>query len=197
MLYSALLVASAALSSFVSAQLELPPSIGPCCDVDPGTVNDTVKQTWCLAQRETCPAICGGYSRANSSCDAPTLQWTCVCSDGTRPNMSDYQQSVPGLMCRRWFDDCIAASGDNLGEQEACKAITCGNRTAVLGSASSSAASTPPATSTGGNDEPTNTASGAGQSSSPTGGANALLFARDYGTPLLAGGLAAVFGLAL
>lgn len=92
----------------------------------------------------------------------------------------------------------------DLSGQQGCLSITCGNKSAAEVSqsgpdgqgASSSAA--PSASSTGGSgSKPTKTGSQAAASSSATGAAIALNVARNYGTGILAGGLLAVFGLAL
>ncbi|KAF2109004.1 hypothetical protein BDV96DRAFT_503596 [Lophiotrema nucula] len=196
MLYATLTVAFATLASFVNAQL--PNNIQPCCTISPNSVNSTVRESWCQAQKNTCPQICGGFSKLNSTCDSTTLTFNCICGDGTTPNMSDYQQSVPGQMCRQWFSACITASGDDLQEQEACKAVSCGNKT-ISAQQSSVASSSPTgssgaSTSSGGDAA---SATGAAPSSASSGAATAIAIAREYGTPLLAGGFAALFGLAL
>ena len=82
MLYSSLFVAAATLSSFAAAQnssSSLPPGISPCCDVNPGIVPDDTKDSWCQAQRNTCPEICGGLNEVKpQKCDsvsASLLAW--------------------------------------------------------------------------------------------------------------------------
>ncbi|ORY16257.1 hypothetical protein BCR34DRAFT_597811 [Clohesyomyces aquaticus] len=206
MLFNTLIVAASAFAGVAFAQNDtgLPPSVQPCCTLDAGTINQANRTNYCTAQRQTCPAICGGQGHTKAGndgnfCDITTLKFSCICQDGKTPNMSDYQQSVPGLMCREWFDRCIIASGDNLDEQIACKAVTCGNKTAELNSASTSSAAPSstggaPASSGGAGASPTSSGPAAASS---TGAAAALAIAREYGTPILAGGIAAIFGLAL
>lgn len=66
MLFTSLLVAASALSSFVAAQntsSKLPPTIQDCCKVDANLVPDDKKKAWCQAQRNTCPEICGGVNQ--------------------------------------------------------------------------------------------------------------------------------------
>lgn len=126
-----------------------------------------------------------------------TLVFSCKCKNGTQPNMALYQQSVPGLMCRYWFDLCINATGSDLAQQYACTSTRdsqCGNLTTKAESTSSSKTSTATATSASGSSTATTTGSGASQSS---GAAAALALAREYGTPVLAGGMIALFGFAL
>ncbi|KAF2474663.1 uncharacterized protein BDR25DRAFT_254995 [Lindgomyces ingoldianus] len=196
MLFSALIVAATAFSSFALAQNTSLP-IGACCTLDPNTVSNDNKSTWCAAERHTCPEVCGGIGKTKAGgneCSTTNLNFTCTCSDGTSPNMSDYQQSVPALMCREWFSRCIIASGENLDQQLLCKAVTCGNKT-TEGAVSTSAAASGGASSTGGGGA--SATSGSPSAASSSGAATALAIAREYGTPILAGGMAAVFGLVL
>jgi hypothetical protein len=115
--------------------------------------------------------------------------------------MSSYQQTVPGQMCLFWFDSCINATGSDAEAQFNCiqaRDTKCGNDTIdASGSGSDSSSSASASTSSGA------TGSGAGSASSPTGSdaaepskAAAASFS-TYGTPALAGGLLALFGLAL
>lgn len=123
--------------------------------------------------------------------------------------MSEYEQTVPGQMCRFWHDQCInatfASNGEGNEEQQfACdtiKAAECGNKTSkdAETSSTSSRSSRPTATPTGsdsgsGADETSSTASASTTSATP--GA-AIRLAQDFGTPVLAGGLIALFGIAL
>lgn len=112
--------------------------------------------------------------------------------------MDEYQQSVPGQMCRYWFDQCINATNQDLEWQVECRNqrdANCGNKTTSAGAKSSVEPSSTPSATDGGKDEPSST--GAAPSETSKGAAAGLAFAREYGTPLLAGGLAAFFGLAL
>lgn len=114
--------------------------------------------------------------------------------------MDLYQQSVPGQMCRYWFDACINATGTDLAAQFQCTSARdtkCGNLTSD-GEQSSSTSASPSRTAsqTSGGDTQSATAATTGAAS--TGGAaTAIAMAREFGTPLLAGGMVALFGLAL
>lgn len=112
--------------------------------------------------------------------------------------MSLYQQSVPGQMCRLWFDTCINATGSDLQAQFQCRTdrdTKCGNLTTDGESTStSSASSASTASQTGGGNAASATIA---SSSSTAAAATVLAMAREYGTPLFAGGMAALFGLAL
>lgn len=119
--------------------------------------------------------------------------------------MSAYQQTVPAQMCYYWYDTCInatiGANGEgNAAEQFNCEQARnsqCGNTTiddSSSGSSSSSAAASATRSSSGGA-----TSSGASATGSSTAAASsgAAVANFAYGTPALAGGLLAIFGLAL
>ncbi|KAF2876555.1 hypothetical protein BDV95DRAFT_561044 [Massariosphaeria phaeospora] len=204
MLYASLLVAAAALSGLVSAQQNNTSPIGPCCNVDAGTVPPAQKTGWCDAQRNTCPEICGGrgqIAQGGNTCTEQDLSFKCECRNGTKPDMKNYEQSVPGQMCRFWFDRCIEASGQDVDTQFTCitqKQQNCGNLTSAGTTPTSSGASssTPtPSGSGGGGEQASQT--GAAPSGQSSGAASALALAREYGTPALAGGIIALLGFAL
>lgn len=134
-----------------------------------------------------------------------TLENSCKCSNGTdiTSGLAKYQQSVAGLMCQSfWYDACITASGTDAAQQRNCvttRESQCGNLTTdgtsaggSSGGASSSGSGGASRTS-GSGSSPSNTGASSA-SASPTGAAANLA---AYGTPALAGGLLAIFGLVL
>lgn len=208
MLYSTFVVA-AALAGFAAAQnatSDLPTGFPPCC-TPPQSPNSTVAEEWCNANTNTCVDICGDTSKIapnGNSCDPKTLDFTCKCKNGTEPDMKQYQQSVPALECREWYGQCVVAAGDGFQSAEwkrTCEsnlASQCGNLTiqkspSTSGSSSSGSGSLPSRTSTG---SPSATNSGSSTSSSAN-AASAVAMAREFGLPVLAGGLVALFGIAL
>lgn len=110
--------------------------------------------------------------------------------------MAIYQQTVPAQMCFYWHGVCTEASGTNAAQRFQCNEARdneCGNMTigedattSPSSSASSSASRTSSAASA-------TSASASAAATSP--GAAATL--GRYSVPALAGGLMAVFGLAL
>jgi hypothetical protein len=116
--------------------------------------------------------------------------------------MDLYQQSVPGQMCLYWFDACINATGTDLAAQFQCTSARdseCGNLTSK-GEQSTSSSASPSQTAS----QTTGTAGSAGSATAATtgaastgGAATAIAIAREYGTPLFAGGMVALFGFAL
>ncbi|KAF2015866.1 hypothetical protein BU24DRAFT_422170 [Aaosphaeria arxii CBS 175.79] len=206
MRYSSVFVAVSALASFAVAQNEtsqLPPTIQPCCTVDPQLISSTNKTNWCLAERNTCREACDNQVAAGgNTCDNNSLEFECKCRNGTDLDMKQYEQSVPGQMCRFWYDQCVAATNEDLDQQKACEAArdaNCGTQLTNGDTTSSSASSSEPTsspTSTGGSSESATSAGAVPATSSP-GLAPALAYAREYSTPLMAGGLVALFGFAL
>lgn len=139
------------------------------------------------------------------TCTQNTLKFSCKCRNGTDVSnvMNQYQQTVPGQMCLVWYSNCIAASGTDATTQFECEQARdnlCGNKTIEQateagnsGSGSGSASGSPSATS-GDSPSPTGSSGAATSSAAPQGAAANLAV---YGTSALAGGLLAVFGLAL
>ncbi|KAF1845628.1 uncharacterized protein K460DRAFT_377001 [Cucurbitaria berberidis CBS 394.84] len=207
MLYSTLIVAASAFAGFASAQNSTANTAIPCCTVPVTTVPESQRSDWCTANGNTCVDLCGGQGSIASNgnqCESSDLKFTCKCSNGTdiTSNLARYQQSVPGLMCRYWFDSCINATGTDASAQFRCiqaRDTQCGNQTAKDSGSSASSSSSPTgsgsgsASRTSGGSSSSPTSSGATTSSSAAAAAN-LAF---YGTPALAGGLLALFGLAL
>jgi len=193
MFYSTLLLAATAFTGMVAAQ-----NFTQCCTL-PTLPPIATRQSWCRAEQNTCPEICGGIgqlAKDGNLCDSNALTYTCQCADGTKPNVSDYQQSLPALMCRQWRTDCVANSPNDLTGQTACLAVQCGNKTINDVSSSSSAPSATAAPSSTSGGSPSGTVASATSSSSKA-AATALALAKDFGTPVLAAGIMAAFGFAL
>ncbi|KAJ5247051.1 hypothetical protein N7468_002034 [Penicillium chermesinum] len=111
-----------------------------------GLVKPDELNSWCLGQRNVCPDICNGGTKQNS-CDPSTLQYSCVCSDGSVPDVSQYQQTVPFYVCEANYGQCIDAHPNDAQGQEACKeAKHCGTKNATATDTSSSSASASPTT---------------------------------------------------
>ncbi|EOA81016.1 hypothetical protein ACJQWK_09742 [Exserohilum turcicum] len=211
MRYSTLFVAASALAGFAVAQNSTQYNTPiPCCSVTPSSVDQNDRQSWCQANQNTCVELCGGPGQLSSNgnqCDPSTLKYSCKCRNGTDVTsvMDQYQQTVPGQMCRVWYSNCISASGTDATQQFECEQVlknVCGNKTVQdatnagnAGSSSASASSSPSATRSSGSGAATGSASGSAASSTPTRGAAANL--AFYGTSALAGGLFALFGMAL
>ncbi|EAW11811.1 uncharacterized protein ACLA_005670 [Aspergillus clavatus NRRL 1] len=84
-----------------------------------GQILPAERNSWCLAERNACPKICGGTTNSNS-CDPQTLDFACVCSNGTTANVEPYTQTIPFFVCQATFAQCIAAAA-TLDDDEKCK----------------------------------------------------------------------------
>ncbi|EPS25950.1 hypothetical protein POX_c04325 [Penicillium oxalicum] len=124
-----------------------------------GLVDSSTKSSWCEGQRNTCPQICGGAASQNTCIDA-TLQFNCVCVDGSQPNVTAYQTTIPFYVCNAYIGQCLANNAGQLDAQEACKEVQCGNKNATdSSSSSSSSSSSTTAASSSASSESTGTAS--------------------------------------
>ncbi|KAH8731346.1 hypothetical protein GQ44DRAFT_325133 [Phaeosphaeriaceae sp. PMI808] len=204
MLYTTLFVAAASFAGFASAQNQTFDTPIPCCSVPVNQVNPTsLRSTWCEANQNTCVDLCGGQSKIGingNTCDSSTLSFTCKCTNGTdvSSSMRNYQQSVPGLMCRYWHGLCINATGTNAAQQFGCNQAlnSCGNLTTKGGADASSSAPATASRTSGGSSSPSgsSTAGASGAAPSTPGAAAGLV---QYSTPILAAGLLVVFGIAM
>ncbi|PYH96978.1 hypothetical protein BO71DRAFT_396544 [Aspergillus ellipticus CBS 707.79] len=157
-------------------------------------ISTSTRSSWCTAERNSCPEICGGVAISNS-CDASTLDFSCVCSNGSTADVALYTQTIPFYVCEATYAQCIEAS-PSLDEQEECKAEetkNCGtlNASAVTSGSSTttSATSLTTATSTASSssDDTTSTASSTSSSSSSSSTSNAAVrLAQEHATGLLA-----------
>ncbi|KAF3005926.1 hypothetical protein E8E13_009863 [Curvularia kusanoi] len=201
---------AAALATAVAAQNN---TVIPCCTVPVSQVPQDTRQEWCNAQENTCVDICGGQGQIASNgnnCDASTLDYKCSCNNGTTISndaMKTYQQTVPAQMCYFWYNACInatiGANGEgNAAEQFQCtqaRNSQCGNTTFDESSDGSSSQASSTSSSSGGASRTSSAASGA-SGAAATGSArpsSAADLLQALGTPALAGGLLAFFGLAL
>jgi len=154
---------------------------------------------WCNAQVAQCPALCAdqkdGLTDQENDCFPENLYYVCVCSDGSRPNLTQYSETIPYYLCTLDQADCIKGCADDNSCSDQCrKTYVCGatsprkvNATAS-GTKTSSASSTPGASGTG----------TSGNGFATTGGADAdnaadnllLKLGGSYGVGLVAAGIA-------
>ncbi|CAG8040186.1 unnamed protein product [Penicillium olsonii] len=145
---------------------------------------------WCSAQRNTCPEICKGTKL--NSCDPATLKFSCVCSDDSTPDVSEYIQTVPFYVCQDAYGQCIRSHPDDAEGQRACKkAMNCGTKNAsessTTSSSASASASTTLAVSTSTDSSASATSSVAASSSTAANAAAAFGDVTQYSTGLMAG----------
>ncbi|KAK1996201.1 hypothetical protein LX36DRAFT_126923 [Colletotrichum falcatum] len=148
----ALLALSAA--SAVSAQRK----IFTAADINVAAITVNQKANWCVAERNTCTALCQPIPTTND-CDSNTLEYSCICRNGSAPGLEYYEQTMPTFICNKAFEDCIAANVGNKNGQDNCTTSIksqCGTINAQASEASS----------------PSSTSAAATQAPSGTGSAN-------------------------
>jgi hypothetical protein len=128
------------------------------------------------------------------------LAWNCTCSNGNQPNISNYEQTIPGQVCLKWVENCVLAHPDDLDGIGGCRSVICGTQT-VRNAATTSKPATTSTTSDGGSNTPTGAATTTPASTATTStrpnAAATLAAAQNYGHIAIAGGMAALLGLAL
>ncbi|KAI4271775.1 MAG: hypothetical protein L6R38_006780 [Xanthoria sp. 2 TBL-2021] len=118
--------------------------------IDPTTVDDVTKETWCNNQKASCPLLClqEGASDvpASNDCTASTLVYSCICDNGLTPNASEYSQTVPFYECTEAATQCVnrCPKTDSACQSQCRTANPCGaqNPTRVNTTTSSTMAAT-------------------------------------------------------
>jgi len=206
MLYSTLLIAASAIAGASAQLISNGTSYNtpiPCCSLPANQLSSDRRSEICEAQFNTCNELCGGVGRVASNgniCDKQTLEYTCNCSNGTTlatAQLGRYQQTVPGLVCRDWYNTCINRTGNAVDQQFQCRLAfqqQCGNDTSGANPTTSSAMPTRTGSASGGSGSGSPSGTAPADAGQTTGAAAAFA---TYGTPILAGGLLAAFGIAL
>nr|OQO30556.1 hypothetical protein B0A51_01182 [Rachicladosporium sp. CCFEE 5018] len=93
--------------------------------IDPTSVNITLRNNWCGNEVAQCPLICsqvtGSLTITSNTCDAQSLTYSCVCSDGTSPNITEYTQTLPFFICQEWGNQCSSNCGTDNTCVAACR----------------------------------------------------------------------------
>lgn len=114
-----------------------------------------------------------------------TLQFDCTCINGTVPDVSPYQNTIPFFVCQENFVQCIENHPDDADGQKQCKEEkekNCG--TIKLSPTSADEAATSTATDDEDDDEPTETPSRSGAQSTASTTSNADAEGSDDAAPL-------------
>ncbi|KAL8852871.1 MAG: hypothetical protein Q9221_002247 [Calogaya cf. arnoldii] len=118
--------------------------------IDPSTVDEGTKETWCNNQKASCPLLCTQEGASNeptqNDCTASTLVYSCICDNGLTPNASEYSQTVPFYQCQEAANQCVARcpKTDSACQTQCRTAAPCGaqNPTRVNTTTSSTMAAT-------------------------------------------------------
>jgi hypothetical protein len=118
------------------------------------------------------------------------LTYNCTCADGTVPNLLLYANTLPTYLCQQELADCIVAYEGSQSGQAGCRTTyKCSNTTAPTAGAVTTTASSTGAGSTA-TGSATTTASAS--ATSATKGA-AIMLGAQYGTGIVAAGIALAF----
>lgn len=84
--------------------------------IDPNSVDLSLRDTWCNNEKTQCPLICTQYgvkdlTPESNDCDPDTLSFSCVCSNGITPNVSQYSLTIPYYICTEAGNQCVTACG--------------------------------------------------------------------------------------
>ncbi|KAL8925092.1 MAG: hypothetical protein Q9172_002359 [Xanthocarpia lactea] len=154
-------------------------------------VDRTQRAQWCNDQLANCPRLCGGRSSTKeNNCLADPISYSCICTNGTSPDLAAYADTFVSQTCQARFAACRQ---QNPGS-DAC--VTCGTlkpedvptSTSSVAAASSTAAAD--ATAAGAEAEATGAAD-----SAPSNGAQTLMGGMDMVKGAV--GLIAAMGLVL
>jgi len=192
--------AVAMLAGAVAAQ-------GNATTIDPNSVAAQTKAAWCNGQISACGTLCNGNAPTNL-CNPTLLTYSCLCANGSSPDLKDYKTTLPDFICEQAFANCINANPNDLTAQTACKSdiqSQCGfldlaNYTASSSTSSSAASSSTSApASSSSTTAATTTAASTSASASATkaSAAMALSVGQDYGVGFVAAGVVAAFGFFL
>jgi hypothetical protein len=188
-------VAIAILTSFVAAQS------GSNATIVPDSVDLSTRASWCSGQLNSCSYLCGDTNE--NDCIPETLTIDCRCaSNDTAPGLQYYKSTLPYFICRRIYDNCISANENVKAAQDRCiatKDANCGDEfpepedyELPSETTSSTASQTPEPTST---EEDSDSAEASETAATSTGAAPTM--AAEFGSGVLAVGVAAAFGLLL
>ncbi|EPS37590.1 hypothetical protein H072_8711 [Dactylellina haptotyla CBS 200.50] len=119
-----ILLAIASLASLSAAQVGLGNQT-----IVPTSVDVNTRNGWCIAEKNTCTTLCNKNWQTND-CDINTLavNGTCVCSDGSEPDLVNYRDTLPFFICQAYIAQCVAGNATEPTLQEICRnSNTCGN----------------------------------------------------------------------
>lgn len=125
-------------------------------------VSDDTKEYWCQSQVASCPLLCGDLEKGTqeNECYPENLFYTCTCTGGIAPNLTQYSQTIPYFQCTIELNACTeGCNGDPACNNQCPKTHKCGatapkkpNKTSTASSTASKTA-LPDSSSTGSSDD--------------------------------------------
>ncbi|KAK6335042.1 hypothetical protein TWF718_010484 [Orbilia javanica] len=118
------LLAVASLASLVAAQEGV--GIGNQTII-PTSVDINTRNGWCRSEKDTCTTLCSKNWSTND-CDQTTLEVSCICADGSKPELVNYRNTMPFFICLEYIAQCVAGNTTEPTLQNICRNTnTCGN----------------------------------------------------------------------
>ncbi|OAA49432.1 PCI domain-containing protein [Metarhizium rileyi] len=88
--------------------------------IDPNSVSQTDRATWCQGQTNTCSLLCNRDASVNE-CVESTLKWNCTCgSNSSTPGIQYYKQTIPFYTCEKLYSQCITETAQKNTDQAPC-----------------------------------------------------------------------------
>ncbi|KAL9602355.1 MAG: hypothetical protein Q9219_001921 [cf. Caloplaca sp. 3 TL-2023] len=139
---------------------------------DENSVDRTTRTQWCADQTTNCPKLCGGpkfFKENRCVAMESSTTFSCLCSNGTSPDLEAYANTFPSDSCQARFAACRQ---QNPGSQSCIQCGTLKADDVPASTSSAAAASTAAATSSASGTEPSATAATTG---APSSGGNILV----------------------
>lgn len=100
--------------------------------VDPEQIDTSTRVNWCDSQFNTCNQLCnvGGGGTKTDRCEPSTLEYTCLCNNGTAPGLEYYEDSMEYNKCKYRYSLCIVDNEGSQADQALCDTEigdTCGD----------------------------------------------------------------------
>ncbi|KAK6541890.1 hypothetical protein TWF694_007667 [Orbilia ellipsospora] len=132
----------------------------------PDSVDLNTRNGWCRSEMDTCTTLCSKNWSTNN-CSAAALTYSCVCADGSKPDLVNYINTLPFFICQQYIANCVAGNATEPTLQTICRNTnTCGSMDPADFVASTTIKTTSAPTSSSGG--ATNTGAGGAQTTSAT-----------------------------
>ncbi|KAF3907834.1 hypothetical protein AA313_de0206781 [Arthrobotrys entomopaga] len=129
--------------------------------VIPTSIDLNTRNGWCRSEMDTCTTLCSKNWSSNN-CSAADLTYSCICADGSKPDLVSYINTLPFFICQQYIAECVAGNATEPGLQTICRNTnTCGSKDPADFVASTTVKTSMAPTSTNGGSS--NTASGPAQ----------------------------------
>ncbi|PSR99208.1 hypothetical protein BD289DRAFT_47111 [Coniella lustricola] len=92
--------------------------------IDVSRLSFGTRVSWCTSQLTVCNDLCASDGEAGiNHCNTKTLEYDCVCLDGSVPSLSSHDGTNDSIMCRLAYTKCVVESHSTTADQPACDAM--------------------------------------------------------------------------